>query len=148
MAVSASRSMTSGDSAFTVLRAMPMLAVAKISWPQRSKGLARSWFTRSAMRAASEVRLHLLQEDGELVSPEARQHVARAQARLEAVGDGDEELVPDDVAQAVVHELEAVHVEQEEGEGVAAAADVGLVRGDPQALHELGAVGEAREAVV
>ena len=56
----------------------------------------------------------VVDEHGELVAAEPRQGVARPQVRLEARGDGDQELVADQVAQAVVDQLEAVEVDEED----------------------------------
>src|SRR6185295_17608882 len=58
----------------------------------------------------------LLEQDGELVSTHARHRVAEADAALQAPGDLDEELVAQRVAEAVVDDLEAVEVEEEDGE--------------------------------
>ncbi len=58
----------------------------------------------------------VVQEDGELVSPEAGDGVARAYARAEALGGRDENLVSARVAEGVVHVLEAVEVAEQHGD--------------------------------
>ena len=55
-------------------------------------------------------------QDGELVAAEPSHGVARAELRLEAFGDDFEQLVARVVAQAVIHLLEAVEVDQQNGE--------------------------------
>ena len=57
----------------------------------------------------------VLEEDGELVAAEASGRVARAEAAPQAVGDGTEQLVAGAVAEAVVHELEVVEVDEGDG---------------------------------
>ena len=86
-------------------------------------------------------------EHGELVAAEARHGVARAEHVREALRDRDEELVAEDVAEGIVHDLEAVEIEEEHREhrvGVAAL----LLHGPLQAVHEEGAVRQVRERVV
>ena len=90
---------------------------------------------------------HLLEHDGELVSAQARDHVARPERGDQAPGDADEKLVPGLVAQAVVDELEVVEVEVEHREPVARLAPGALQRaGD--AFGEEGPVGEVGQSVV
>jgi hypothetical protein len=57
-----------------------------------------------------------VEEDGELVSSEPRQRVAGAKLRVEPLGDDLEQLVAGVVAEAVVHLLEAVEVDQQDCE--------------------------------
>ena len=77
------------------------------------------------MRSAS-VTAEVLGEDDELVAPEARHGVASLAERvLEAIGGGDQELVAAGVAQAVVHHLEVVEVEEEHGNARAEALGTG-----------------------
>ena len=54
-----------------------------------------------------------VEQDGELVAAEARGQVAGAQHPAQAAGEGDEQLVADLVAEAVVDPLEVVEVEEE-----------------------------------
>ena len=57
----------------------------------------------------------VLEEDGELVAAEPRRRVARAQAPSQPIGDRAEQLVAGTVAEAVVHELEVVEVDEGDG---------------------------------
>ena len=53
-------------------------------------------------------------EHGELVAAEPRHHVVGAHRAAQAVGDRDEQLVARRVAEAVVDDLEAVEVEEQD----------------------------------
>ena len=89
----------------------------------------------------------VLDEYCELVAAEARDRVAGSEVLLESVGDADEELVADGVAQRVVDYLEAVEVEIEDCEGrvgVAARAR----DGELEVIHEERAVRQSGERVV
>ena len=68
---------------------------------------------RSAMRSATSGSARLVEQHRELVAAEARDDVARPEARREALGDRDEHAVADLVTEAVVHELEPVDVEEQ-----------------------------------
>src|SRR5205823_3500199 len=57
----------------------------------------------------------VLAEDGELVAAEASGRVALAERPLETLGQGDQHLVTGGVTEAVVHDLEVVEVEEEDG---------------------------------
>ena len=85
-------------------------------------------------------------DEDELVAAEAGRGLARPHAVHEPVADLLEHGVPRFVAQAVVHDLEPVEVEEEHG-------DVGAVPAVPcqflvQAVEEQGPVGQAGEGVV
>ena len=58
----------------------------------------------------------VVQAHGELVAAEAGDLVLRAHARAQAIGDRDEQLVADRVAERVVDGLEVVDVDEEDGE--------------------------------
>ena len=58
---------------------------------------------------------HVLEQHGELVAAHARHGVARAQRRVQAPGDGLQQLIADLVAERVVDDLEAVEVEEQHG---------------------------------
>ena len=84
-----------------------------------------------------------VEQDGELVAAEARRQVACAQARAQAAREGDEQLVADLMAEAVVDELEVVEVEEQH--------DGASVRGGELRLDPLGeqlAAGEPGQMVV
>ena len=90
---------------------------------------------------------HVVEQDGELVSSLPRQRVALAEAGVQPGGHLHQELVPGGVAQAVVHGLEPIEVEEQHGEAVPFAPP----RAGEGALHQVekqGAVGQARERVV
>ena len=58
----------------------------------------------------------VLEQDGEFVSAQASHAVAGPQAGLEPSGNFDQELVAADVPEAVVDHLEAVDVQDQDGE--------------------------------
>ena len=88
----------------------------------------------------------VLAQDGELVAAEPRGGVARPQHAGQARGHRAQQLVAGGVAHGVVDRLEAVEVEEEDGERrrVAAEARERLA----EAVDEQGAVGQAGEVVV
>ena len=57
-----------------------------------------------------------VEQHGELVAAEARDGVAGAQRATQPARDGDQQLVADVVAERVVDELEAVEVEEQDGD--------------------------------
>ena len=72
---------------------------------------------------------HTVEQNGELVAPESSDHVLSAQEALEPPGDLLQQLVPDQVAQTVIDDLEPIEVHEEHGEhvvGMAARARDGL----------------------
>ena len=80
-------------------------------------------------------------DDGELVAAEPRQAIARAQDPREAARRGREQLVAGLVAEAVVHDLEVVDVEQDEADpGVVGARGEGVLQplDEHDAIRELG----------
>ena len=74
------------------------------------------------MALACASSLQAVQENRELVAAEPRERVALPQARLEAARHRDQQLVADQVAEAVVDDLEAIEVEIEDREAVGQAA--------------------------
>ena len=95
---------------------MPMLAEVKTSRPPIENGaLSASWI-RHAMALACASSFSAVQADGELVAAEPRQRVALPQAGLEPPRRRDQQLVADQVAEAVVDDLEAVEIEVQHGE--------------------------------
>jgi hypothetical protein len=95
----------------------------------------------SAHRRRGEVPA-LGQQDGELVAAQPCHRVARAHAAAEPVRELLQEAVADMVAQRVVDLLEAVEVEEEEGQGPAEA------QGVLEPLAQQAAVGEPGQRVV
>ena len=90
--------------------------------------------------------VHERQQDGELVAAEARDGVAVAQDRLQPRGDLAEQLVAVGVAEGVVDLLEAVQVDEQQGDlavGPAAAA-----RPCVEPVAQQHPVGQAGERVV
>ena len=88
------------------------------------------------------------EQDGELVAAQPGDGVAGAQARLEPPRDRDQQLVADQVAEAVVDDLEAVEVEEEDGEAACSGCRRARAMRLAQAVHEQRAVGQAGERVV
>ena len=85
-------------------------------------------------------------EQRELVAAEARDRVALADVLLDPLGDLAQQLVADRVAERVVDDLEAVEVEEEDGQPL--VVPVGLGHGERQAVVEEQAVGQVRQRVV
>ena len=95
---------------------MPMLADVKTSRPPIEKGaLSASWI-RNAMALACLSSPSVVQENRELIAAQPREHVRPAQARFEPARHGDQQLVADQMAEAVVDDLEAVEIEIQHGE--------------------------------
>jgi hypothetical protein len=90
---------------------------------------------------------HVVHQHRELVPAQAGHGVARSQAGLQPAGDLHQQLVPGQVAEAVVDALEAVDVQEEGGEAVLRPApEAGQAGGQP--VHEQGPVGQAGQRVV
>ena len=90
--------------------------------------------------------LDLVADDRELVAPDARDRVARPHGAAQAAPDGDQQQIAGEVAERVVHELEAIDVDDADGDQTPRAprpAD-----GRAQAVEQARAVGQAGEAVV
>jgi hypothetical protein len=85
------------------------------------------------------------EEQHELVAPEASHGVAFAHGGGEPIRHPLQQLVPRGVAEGVVDALQAVEVEEDDGEAVPVA--VGLGERDRQAVEEEAAVGQAGEGV-
>ena len=62
-----------------------------------------------------------VQQDGEFVAAEAGERIVLTQTRFEPARHRDQQLVADHVTEAVVDDLEAVEIEIERREPVAAA---------------------------
>jgi len=100
--------------------------------------------------------VRIVDQHGELVAAETRDRVAGAHALLEPSRHGDEELVPDGVAERVVHDLEPVEIEEDERDprrGLASPRrDVICARSRLELLREAGEqqrpVGQAGARVV
>ena len=85
-------------------------------------------------------------QQGKLVAAVASDHVGLAPLRGEQAGDLLEGKVPHPVALGVVDLLEAVHVDQRDGDGVGAA--VGELDPAAHGALKIGAVVEARQGVL
>ena len=84
--------------------------------------------------------------DHELVAAEARDGVGRADRRRQPARHLDEQLVADHVAEPVVHELEAVEVEEQHGD--VAVGALGARQRVREAVDEQQPVREVGEVVV
>ena len=126
---------------------MPMLAEVNTSRPPIENGaLSASWI-RKAMRVGLAVVAQPVQQDRELVAAEAGQRVALTQARLEPARRRDQQLVADQVAEAVVDDLEAIEIEIEDRERVADAPQPELLEAAAEALDEHRAVVQAGQRI-
>jgi len=100
------------------------------------------WATARGLFRSADV----LEEDRELVAPHPEQHVAVADATLDARGGNPQQLVTRVMAQAVIHNLEAIEVQEHHGESPSGAARA--TRHRIQLLGEAGAVREAGQVVM
>ena len=91
--------------------------------------------------------LDAIDDDGEFVAAEARDRVRFAHATADAARGLLQQFVADQVADRIVDDLEAVEIEEEHGEIVAALAAV-AVQGQAQRRQQLAAVRQAGEGVV
>ena len=89
----------------------------------------------------------VVEEDGELVAAQAGHGVVDAKAADEPRGEADQEPVSREVAQAVVHELETVEVEEEHGEAVL-VPPAAVRHGLTQTVEEQRPVGQSGEGIV
>src|ERR687887_440845 len=87
-----------------------------------------------------------LAHDRELVAAEPGHGIAGPERPVETPGDDREKLVAGLVAERIVHELEAIQVEEEDRDAVALA--LGPRQGQPDTIEEQHAVGEPGERVV
>src|SRR5438445_1819156 len=67
------------------------------------------------VRRVTEIR-NAVEQDRELVTTQARNHVNFADAMLKAAGHRNQQLIADRVAQTVVHVLESVEIQKQHGE--------------------------------
>ena len=91
--------------------------------------------------------LDVLQQHHELVAAEPRQGVGLPQVATQPIGDADEQRVAHRVAEAVVHVLEAVQIDEEHRELVVLATLL-TPHGALEPLHQERPVGEAGQPVV
>ena len=125
--------------------AMPMLAPTSTCRPDSVSGAWRVGQQALADGAGIGHVGDIEQEDAELIAAETGGDVARPQARSEALGDDDEQLVAGGVAEAVVDGLEVVEVEEHRrdraGAGPRGEGRLGL-------LDEAASVDEAGQGIV
>ena len=116
--------------------------------PPASKGhRGTNRFQHPLRRGFGDLRaVDVLQEQRELVATKTRKRVTLARDEPEAVGDEDEQLVTDLVAQAVVRQLEPVDVGEQDG--VDLARPVYALQCVLQAVEEDAAVRQACQRVV
>ena len=89
----------------------------------------------------------VVDEDGELVAAEPRHGVADADAAFKPAGDPHQQFVAGHVAETVIDDLEAVEVEEENGE-LEPVRPLGARDRAAEPIREQGAVGQAGEDVV
>src|SRR6185503_3072655 len=87
----------------------------------------------------------VLAHEDELVAAEARGHLVAADGAAQALGDGEQEAVAGVVAETVVDDLEAVEVDEQDGDAAAAAVDA--VERALEAAHEQQAARQPGERV-
>ena len=124
-----------------------MLAEVNTSRPPIENGaLSASWI-RNAMALACCVVAEPVQQNRELVAAQPGERVALPQARLEPARHRDQQLVADQVAEAVVDDLEAIEIEIEHREPAAAAPLLELVEPAPEPLDEHRAVAQPGQRI-
>ena len=89
---------------------------------------------------------NLLAKDHEFVPAEARHRIARTHRRTQPLGDSFEELITGGMTHAVVHQLEAIEIEEYHRR--VAVNPTGATEGDFQTVHEEKTVGQGSERVV
>ena len=93
-----------------------MLADVKTSRPPIENGARQRVLNPERDGVGLRLVAEPVQQNRELVAAEPGERVARPQARLEPPRHGDEQRVADQVAEAVVHDLEAIEVDVERRE--------------------------------
>jgi hypothetical protein len=88
-----------------------------------------------------------LQEDGELIATQARNRLVRAHARPERARDAHEQGIADGMAEAVVHDLEAIQIHEQNGTALLRLAAPARQR-RRQPINEQRAVRQTRQRVV
>ena len=88
-----------------------------------------------------------VQQDGELVSPQPGDRIARTQEHADPLAEFDQQLVARGVTQAVVHHLESIEVEKQHGKLARRLAAV-LFQGEIEPVQEQGPVGQSGQRVV
>ena len=89
----------------------------------------------------------ILEQKNELVSPKPCHRITGAPARLEPAADHLQQLIPDQVSEAVIDRLEAIEIEIEHGKHTLGAPFRPFDR-PSQAIEEQGAVGELGQRIV
>jgi hypothetical protein len=77
----------------------------------------------------------VFQDDRELIAAEPRDGIAGSQTALESARCGDQELVPDKVAQAIIDRFEPIEIQEQHHEWACIGAP-GAPDGVLQAVHE------------
>ena len=145
IAMSALRRITSADSFACSAKAMPMLAVTRSSRPAISKGTAaRSQHVLGDHLRSSQV--DPLAHDDEFVAAEPGDRIGRPHRPHQPAGHRYQQRVTDAVAEAVVHDLEMVDVDEEHRQGAAASDRV--LDGAAHDLQELRSIRQLGETVV
>ena len=97
-------------------------------------------------RSVADV-LNIIKQEGKFVSAQTRDNIFRAHAQLKLARDRYKQLIGDDVPEAVVEELEAIKIEEEDSEQII-LMPFGARDGVLQVVNEQSAVRQARESVV
>ena len=128
-------------------KAMPMLAEVKTSRPPIENGALQRLLDAKRDRVGLVRVADLVQENRELISAQPGERVALPQARLEAARHRGEQFVADQVAKAVVDDLEAVEIEIERRERAGGAPLLELLEPAPEPLHEHRAVAQPGQRI-
>ena len=127
MATSASRISSSAEKPPPWLVAIPTLTyTATLSEPTPTGRTNASMIRRATSDRGRLGVVGVLDHDRELVAAQAGDHVLGPQARAQARGDRDQQLVAGGVAEAVVDRLEVVEVDEQHGSSPRALAIASL----------------------
>src|SRR4051794_17148158 len=107
---------------------MPTLAATSAWTPSSSNRSDSASMRRSGGGDRVLLVGDVLANQDELVAAEARRQLVAAERLAQALGDGEQEAVAGVVAEAVVDDLEAVEVDEQDGDLPAGAVDAGGAR--------------------
>ena len=127
---------------------MPMLAVTNTSPSMSATGPGDRLGQPLGHELGGLLAGHVVAQDGELVAAEAGDDVGRAHGRAQPVGHRDQQPVAGGVAEAVVHHLEAVEVEEQHRDALVALRRRRCQLAARARSTKCSAVGQAGERIV
>src|SRR5207248_159458 len=88
-----------------------------------------------------------VEQDGELIAAQSSDRVGRPQATFKPPRERDQQVVADTVTEAVVDVLEAVEINEEDGEQVVGAA-ARVLDGEAEVVEQERAIRQPRQRIV